>query len=966
MNRKPLVCLLVLMVLFTLLPTVGVAKEELYVTLEGYCTLDADTPRVDYRDGYALLDVQKRTLILDNFAIARKLFIEGDIRIVIRGACGFYPVTSTAIYVAGNVTLCTDEPGSSLVAHSYDGDAIIVDGLTVESGMLRASAEKEPIAIGGAFVMNGGEVHATGENDPGISCSGDMTMNGGELYATSKNEEGFLIAGQLVMNGGELMATGEKDLGLSVYSNVTLNGGTLTATSQKDDGLSCNVSGLTINGGTLVTKGAKLACHYAMPRITSSYYARTNKYDQFTFHAPAQLFCIESDYFEVKCIKALCTLDGKTTYHGTFEEAWQTAQNADCPATIKLTGSSALAHPHAIDGGEDITLDLNGWTLDASASTEQAGIFHVKDGGAFTLTDSKTTNVAKQGKLTGGNKQVTDQLLYGGAVTVDYGGAFTMNGGVLLGNIASDGGAVSNGGTFVMNGGSIQENQAYQGGGVFNYGTFTMNGGQIIGNTAAIGGGVFQAGGDCTLQGESVISGNTAMDDGSASNLYLDWDQAGGGDGVTFTIGNMGENAKVYLSTKKQPGSTETPVVVSAPNAVVAAADLAKYHSDDPTYCLQLWGEDGRAYLNVHYIAQYQTPEALVSAATCTQNAVYRKSCNSCGLLLEETFVAENTMLPHLYPANYTAESADSKQHYVACLFCGHQDFAQAHIWNLDAATETESKHCTVCGYVAQAATGHLHVSKPVPAVAPTCTKAGASAHYLCTCGACFEDAACTKPIEDIGTWAYLPATGHTWATEPLMERSDAIKHYFACKTCGELDSGMPHTWNVVTATLHTDKHCTLCGYVAEKQLEHIHVGQFVLPVSPTCTQSGAKGYYTCACGLCFVDAACMQPIADLDAWKVVPATGHRFSSDHFATDALMHYPICMYCGLQGAGQLHTWTGEGADTHCSVCGYLRSTAPAVPATGDGTPLALCFALLALSGAGLMIVTHRRKPKRRHT
>ena len=46
--------------------------------------------------------------------------------------------------------------------------------------------------------------------------------------------------------------------------------------------------------------------------------------------------------------------------------------------------------------------------------------------------------------------------------------------------------------------------------------------------------------------------------------------------------------------------------------------------------------------------------------------------------------------------------------------------------------------------------------------------------------------------------------------------------------------------------------------------------------VEATCTQDGSKAYYACSdCDAVFEDEAMQHPIADLESWKVIPATGH-------------------------------------------------------------------------------------------
>jgi hypothetical protein len=109
-------------------------------------------------------------------------------------------------------------------------------------------------------------------------------------------------------------------------------------------------------------------------------------------------------------------------------------------------------------------------------------------------------------------------------------GTFTMSGGAVSGNTASDGGGVSiQRGTFTMSGGMVSGNNASsesgyggQGGGVVaeDSGTFVMNGGMVSGNTASYGGGVFvQRSGTFVMNG-GMVSGNTASNGGG---VFVDY-----------------------------------------------------------------------------------------------------------------------------------------------------------------------------------------------------------------------------------------------------------------------------------------------------------------------------------------------------------------------------------------------------------------------------------------------------------
>lgn len=195
-----------------------------------------------------------------------------------------------------------------------------------------------------------------------------------------------------------------------------------------------------------------------------------------------------------------------------------------------------------IDITDNVELDLNGHTIDASA-----GGFTVKDKGTLIITDSigatdtqnegVTTSANDAGKLAtlDGNTltyyvtetSVTDDTIgatteklvthtvelkgkiVGGGVTVENGGSFTMNGGTICG--VTNGYAVnSTGGIVTINDGYIVGN----GGGIkADGGTVEFDGGVIAGNTAEWGGGIHVENGQFNMFG-GIISGNDAHEKG--------------------------------------------------------------------------------------------------------------------------------------------------------------------------------------------------------------------------------------------------------------------------------------------------------------------------------------------------------------------------------------------------------------------------------------------------------------------
>jgi len=114
----------------------------------------------------------------------------------------------------------------------------------------------------------------------------------------------------------------------------------------------------------------------------------------------------------------------------------------------------------------------------------------------------------------------------------------------------------------------------------------------------------------------------------------------------------------------------------------------------------------------------------------------------------------------------------------------------------------TEGKKCSVCDstLIAQtevAAKGHTE--KDLAAVEPTCTENGFSAGKKCS--------VCNKILEE---QTIIPPTGHTLGSV----KSDAIDHWFICKTCESMYGEEDHNHNA------EDHSCSVCGVDKAEQDE--------------------------------------------------------------------------------------------------------------------------------------------------
>ena len=125
----------------------------------------------------------------------------------------------------------------------------------------------------------------------------------------------------------------------------------------------------------------------------------------------------------------------------------------------------------------------------------------------------------------------------GTIVTVNSGGTFHLDGGLLTRKSSGDGHIISNNGTLNLTGGYVAGgNSSGWGGGVYSNGTVSMTGGVIAANSGTNGGGMFLDGGSFTMDG-GIISGNQTKGGASTGN----WETGLGG-------GVFAQNTNVTIS----------------------------------------------------------------------------------------------------------------------------------------------------------------------------------------------------------------------------------------------------------------------------------------------------------------------------------------------------------------------------------------------------------------------------------
>ena len=171
---------------------------------------------------------------------------------------------------------------------------------------------------------------------------------------------------------------------------------------------------------------------------------------------------------------------------------------------ITLKNDIAISTTLTVDRA--VTLDVYGYMLEITGS---GSVINIKSGGHLTLKDSDPTvehrfvsdnglwkldeisgtETVRGGVIYGGTGTKMYYSTYGGGVLIEPGGAFTMNGGSIVGCKADGAG----GGVVVQCGGAN--------------GIFTMNSGAIIGCVAESGGGVETDGGGVGEYGQFIMNG---------------------------------------------------------------------------------------------------------------------------------------------------------------------------------------------------------------------------------------------------------------------------------------------------------------------------------------------------------------------------------------------------------------------------------------------------------------------------
>ena len=445
----------------------------------------------------------------------------------------------------------------------------------------------------------------------------------------------------------------------------------------------------------------------------------------------------------------------------------------------------------------------------------------------------------------------------------------------------------------------------------------------------------------------SVISGTT-YEVSSDTTFYAIWESKEYSIIVTDGKATIGAGSEI---SKAAQGTTITLTANAAPDGKVfdkwvvesGNTTLEDANSETTTFIMPDSEVSVKATYTIPHTHTYdqeiQKPETLKSAADCTNDAVYFKSC-SCGeISTTETFTAAGTQLGHAWASDW---SKDTDNHWKECSRCHEKKDEAAHDYGSDNI-------CDTCGY--DKTVPHTHNLTLVPAKAPTCTEKGNTAYYTCDgCDKWFEDATGASEITD-KTSVILAATGHSASDW----KSDNTDHWKECTVVG-------------------------CGVIIEGSKAAHTAGEWIIDTPATATTSGSKHKECTVCGYTM-------------ATETIPATGggehtHSYGSE-WKYNADNHWHECS-CGDKADKAAHdfkwvvdkeaTATKKGSKhEECKVCGYKKAaveipatgtptepgkpTGPDSPQTGDNSNMILWIALLFISGGAVIGITAYSKKKK---
>ena len=283
----------------------------------------------------------------------------------------------------------------------------------------------------------------------------------------------------------------------------------------------------------------------------------------------------------------------------------------------------------------------------------------------------------------------------------------------------------------------------------------------------------------------------------------------------------------------------------------------------------------------------------LVSAATCTDKAVYYKSC-VCGEKGTATFEYGNS-LGH----DFSVRQYGENDHWMKCSRCDATDTKEAHSGG--TASCTAKAKCSVCGQEYGGLKAHDFANGPYQydgeqhwKKCANCDAIDTKVDHTGGTASCTEKAKCEVCGQPHGG-----LKAHDFANGPY--RYDGEQHWKKCANCDAIDTKEAHSGGEATCTQKAV--CEKCGQEYGEKLAHSYTVQ---------EHNEIQHWYKCAnC------TATTEPVAhtDFTAWK---------------SDSSGHWHECSTCGYKTAVNAHTPDRDKATETtpqlCTECGYVIAPA----------------------------------------
>ena len=361
-------------------------------------------------------------------------------------------------------------------------------------------------------------------------------------------------------------------------------------------------------------------------------------------------------------------------------------------------------------------------------------------------------------------------------------------------------------------------------------------------------------------------------------------------------------------------------------------------------FCKAEYGEK----LPHDFTAETVDAKYLKSAATCTEKAVYYKSCAVCGLSSEGTADEATFFSGNALDHNWGAwtQNSDEKTHTRICKRdTSHTETENCHGGTADC---THKAVCTVCGGEYGEMEAHSFTAEKAETQylksAATCTEKAVYYKSCAVCGLSSEGTA------DEATFFSGNALDHDWGA--WTQNSDEKTHTRICKR----DTSHTETENCIDA--NKDHKCDICDYIisecADDNKDHKcdYCGKKL--TEHTGGKATCKGKAKCE--------VCGAEYGELDAKNHTDLKHFPATAATKTTEGNIEYWYCEGCGKYYSDKDGTKEIKKADT---VTAKLKDDSKS-PQTGDTSNLALWIALLFVSGGaaiGTTVVSRKKKYNR---